>query len=220
MRFIKKTSIKYFVFTVILESFYCPVLSNRGEREGGYPLTTKLKLVARAKKGNAEAFQALIHEEKEKLYKMAFVYMKNEDDALEVFQETLYKAFASIASLKKNDYFSTWITRIMINTAIALLNKKQKVIPMSNELFENMGDTTGHLKQEDQLDLLQAMDEIEDKYKTVLLLRFYEDYTVQQIATFLNCPEGTVKTNIRRGLALLKKKMKGVYVDDRQNSIV
>lgn len=183
-------------------------------------MTTKLKYVARAKKGDAEAFQVLIHEEKEKLYKMAFVYMKNEDDALEVFQETLYKAFASIASLKKNDYFTTWITRILINTAIALLNKKQKVIPMSNELFENMGDTTGHLKQEDQLDLLQAMDEIEDKYKTVLLLRFYEDYTVQQIATFLNCPEGTVKTNIRRGLALLKKKMKGVYVDDRQNSII
>lgn len=183
-------------------------------------MTTKLKRVARAKKGDAEAFQALIHEEKEKLYKMAFVYMKNEDDALEVFQETLYKAFASIASLKKNAYFSTWIMRILINTAFASLNRKQKVIPMSHELFENMGDPTGHLKQEDQLDLLQALDEIEDKYKTVLLLRFYEDYTVQQIATFLNCPEGTVKTNIRRGLALLKKKMKGVYVDDRQNSII
>ena len=51
-------------------------------------MTTKLKLVARAKKGDAEAFQALIHEEKGKLYKIAFVYMRNEDDALEVFQET------------------------------------------------------------------------------------------------------------------------------------
>ncbi len=182
-------------------------------------MTTKLKLVARAKKGDAEAFQALIHEEKEKLYKMAYVYMRNEDDALEVFQETLYKAFASINTLKNNDYFSTWLTRILINTAVALLNKKRKVVPMSNEIFENMKDKE-HFKQEDQLDLLQALDEIEDKYKTVLLLRFYEDYSIQQISTFLDTPEGTVKTNIRRGLAMLKKKMKGVYVDDRQNSIV
>ena len=64
------------------------------------------------------------------------------------------------------------------------------------------------------------MDEIEEKYKTVLLLRFYKDYTIPQISQFLNCPEGTVKTNIRRGLTLLKKKMKGVYTDDRQNSII
>ena len=71
---------------------------------------------------------------------------------------------------------------------------------MSNEIIENMGDT-GHLKQDVQMDFLQAMDEIEEKYKTVLLLRFYEDYTVKQISTFLECPEGTVKTNIRRGLA-------------------
>lgn len=182
-------------------------------------MTTKLKLVARAKKGDADAFQALIHEEKEKLYKMAFVYMRNEDDALEVLQETLYKAFESISTLNNNEYFSTWLTRILINAAVALLKKKQKVIPMSHDVLESMGDT-GHVTQEGQLDLLQAMDEIEDKYKTVLLLRFYEDYTIQQISTVLDTPEGTVKTNIRRGLALLKKKMKGVYVDDRQNSTI
>lgn len=182
-------------------------------------MTTKLKLVARAKKGDAEAFQALIHEEKEKLYRMAFVYMRNEDEALEVFQETLYKAFESISSLKNNDYFSTWLTRILINAAVTLLKKKQKVVPMSNDVLEIMGEA-GHAMQDDQLDLLRAMDDMEDKYKTVLLLRFYEDYTIQQISTALDTPEGTVKTNIRRGLALLKKKMKGVYIDDRQNSII
>lgn len=182
-------------------------------------MATKRKLVVRAKKDDTEAFQTLIHEEKERLYKIAFVYVQNEDDALEVFQETVYKAFKSIATLKNNDYFSTWVTRILINTAIALLKKKQKIVPLSQEIIENMGEAW-HVKREEQLDLLEAMDEIEEKYKTVLLLRFYEDYTIPQISKFLNCPEGTVKTNIRRGLASLKKKMKGVYTDDRQNSYV
>ena len=189
------------------------------KRKEAVSLTEKRKLVARAKKGDAEAFQALIHEEKEKLYKMAYVYMRNEDDALEVFQETLYKALASIAQLKNNDYFSTWVTRILINTAVASLKKKQKLVLMSNDVLEGMGEAW-HVKSEEQLDLLEAMGGIEEKYKTVLLLRFYEDYTIPQISTFLNYPEGTVKTNIRRGLALLKQKMKGVYTDDRQNSII
>lgn len=182
-------------------------------------MTTKLKLVARAKKGDTDAFQALIHEEKEKLYKMAYVYIQNEADALDVFQETVYKALTTIHSLKKDEYFSTWLTRILINTAMALLNKKKKVVPISHEKLESMVGT-GHLKQDAHLDLLQAMNEIDEKYRTVLLLRFYEDYTVKQISEFLDDPEGTVKTNIRRGLASLKKKLKGVYYDDRQNSIV
>lgn len=182
-------------------------------------MTTKSKLVERAKRGDTEAFQALIHEEKEKLYKIAYIYMKNEEDALEVFQETVYKSLTSIASLKNNEYFSTWVTRILINTAIASLKKKQKVVPLSPDILEQTEEAES-LAQEDQLDLLQAMNEIEEKYKTVLLLRFYEDYTIGQIADFLNCPEGTVKTNIRRGLALLRTKLKGAYLDDRQHSSI
>ncbi|MDD1505404.1 sigma-70 family RNA polymerase sigma factor [Lysinibacillus sp. CNPSo 3705] len=179
----------------------------------------KSKLVKRAKKGDTEAFQMLIHEEKEKMYRTAYVYMRNENDALEVFQESLYKALNSIQTLKNNDYFSTWLMRILINTAIATLNKKQKIVPISNEMFDQIGDVK-NIQSEEHLDLLQAMDEIEEKYKTVLLLRFYHDFTVKQIATFLDCPEGTVKTNIRRGLEGLRLKLKGVYLDDRQNSIV
>lgn len=182
-------------------------------------METKLNLISKAKKGDINAFQALIHIEKEKLYKMAYVYMRNENDALEVFQETIYKAFASLSKLKNDEYFSTWMTRILINTAIDLLRKKKRVVPINQEVLENTSDTSS-FNSDVHIDLLQAMDEIEEKYKTVLLLRYYQDYSVKQIASMLKCPEGTVKTNIRRGLDKLKEKMKGVYSDDRQNSIV
>lgn len=71
-----------------------------------------------------------------------------------------------------------------------------------------------------QIDLINALNEIDEKYKTVLLLRYYQDYTIPQIAVILECPEGTVKTNISRGIEVLKGKMKGVYKDDRQISII
>jgi len=76
------------------------------------------KRVNKAKKGNEKAFQALIEIEKHKLYRIAYLYVKKEEDALDVVQETIYKAFISIKQLKDAAYFSTWITRILINTAI------------------------------------------------------------------------------------------------------
>lgn len=179
----------------------------------------KLQLIAQAKKGNADAFQQLIHMEKEKLYKMAYIYMRNEEEALEIFQETVFRAFESIRKLKNDQYFSTWVTRILINAAISSLRKKKHVVLINEEVWGNLPNND--LSENDvQMDLLNALDEIEEKYKTVLLLRYYQDYTIQQIAVILDCPEGTVKTNIRRGLAVLKEKMKGVYKDGRQNSII
>ncbi|MCG7345290.1 sigma-70 family RNA polymerase sigma factor [Sporosarcina sp. ACRSL] len=179
----------------------------------------KRKLVARAKKGDKQAFEALMHDEKEKLYKMAFIYMKNENDALEVFQETVLNAFTSIHLLKEDRYFSTWITRILINTALRILKNKKNIVPIDQGMIEEGGQEE-HGGVEVQIDLMNALNEIEEKYKTVLLLRYYEDYSVKQISVFLECPEGTVKTNIRRGLGQLKSKLKGVYVIERQNSII
>ncbi|MEH7381021.1 sigma-70 family RNA polymerase sigma factor [Bacillus sp. JJ1533] len=164
------------------------------------------KLVAKAKKGNTRAFQELIDTEKTKLYKMAYLYMKNEDEALEVFQETVYKALASLKDLKNDTYFSTWITRILINTAIDQLRRKKRVIPMERDFLESKAPS--YSNKEVDSDLLNAMKGLDEKYKTVLVLRFYRDFTIKQIAEFLDCPEGTVKTNIHRGIALLRNQLK------------
>ncbi|MDT3428722.1 RNA polymerase sigma-70 factor (ECF subfamily) [Paenibacillus forsythiae] len=182
-------------------------------------MSTTADLVPRAMRGDPDAFQALIHEEKEKLYRMAYMYMRNEADALEVFQETVYKAFKSISSLQNSRYFSTWLTRILINTAISYLKKNRKITAMSPEVLEHIGDSYQH-QPEDQLDLLQAIGTLEEKYKTVLLLRYYKDYSLKQIAEVLDCPEGTVKTNIHRGLSVLRNKLKGAACDDPRDSFL
>lgn len=196
-----------------------PVVYLTDSKEGGTIVEEKLKLIVRAKRGDAIAFQQLIHLEKEKLYKMAYVYMRNEDEALEVFQETVYLAFKSITKLKNDRYFSTWIIRILINTSISTLRKKKRFVLINEEMWDNMPGK--EMAETDvQIDLMNALNEMDEKYKTVLLLRYYQDYTIQQIAVILGCPEGTVKTNIRRGITVLKEKMKGVYKDDRQNSII
>jgi RNA polymerase sigma-70 factor, ECF subfamily len=170
------------------------------------------KKVRRAIKGNKKAFVELLDEEKVRLYKIAYVYMKNETDALEVFQETVYKALVSIKGLREEQYFSTWLTRILINTAIDMLKKKKRIIPMDRNVLERK--TVTYIPMERDSDLLQAVMDLDDKYKEVLILRFYKDCSVKEIASILECPEGTVKTNIHRGVNLLRNKLKEDCVNE------
>ncbi|MGD6855054.1 sigma-70 family RNA polymerase sigma factor [Bacillus infantis] len=171
-----------------------------------------IKKVKQAKKGNKKAFQDLLEAEKEKLYKMAYLYMKNEADALEAFQETVYKALVSIQQLREEQYFSTWLARILINTCKDLLKKKSRVIPMEREVLEDR--TSPYMPEDDSSELLELIKGLDEKYKTVLMLRYYRDYSVRQIAELLECPEGTVKTNIHRGIGQLREKMKEECVNE------
>lgn len=175
----------------------------------------KEKLIKLAIKGDQHALQLLLKEEKDKLYKMAFIYMKNEHDALEVFQQTVLEVIESIHQLRNPEYFSTWITRICMNVSLQEIRKNKKIVTMDSYSIPDAIEVSGSI--EEKLDLTNVLYELDEKYKSVLVLRFYHDFTVNQIADLLGCPIGTVKTNLRRGLALLKTKMKGVYMDERRN---
>jgi RNA polymerase sigma-70 factor (ECF subfamily) len=173
------------------------------------------QIVVAAIQGDKLALQQLLKQEKDKLYRMAYTYVKNEEDALEVFQQTVLKAIESIHQLKEPMYFSTWLTRICINSAITMLKKKKKLV-MMDAVVERLVDNELSEDIAQRLDVADALSKLPEKYKTTLLLRFYQDFSVKQIAHILDCPEGTVKSNIHRGLSILKQNLKGVYTDERQ----
>lgn len=170
-------------------------------------------LVKKAQHGNDQAFLKLIHTEKDKLYKMAFLYVKNENDALDVVQEAIYKAYISIEQLKEPKYFSTWITRILINVALNFIQKSTKIISIEQEVVERI-ESKAKFPLEDKMDLLLAIEQLEEKYKTVIILRYYKDLSVKQISELLDYPEGTVKTNLHRALKKLKLEFKEACVNE------
>lgn len=144
---------------------------------------------------------------------MAFVYVQNEADAVDILQQAMIKGFEHIESLQEPKYFKTWMIRIVINCCKTYMEKMKKIeVTDPTELFELQ--SVSHTYKEEELDLWTALQSLEEKYKTVLLLRFYQDYTVPEMAAILEMPPGTVKTNIRRGLKQLKQMLKGVYVDE------
>ncbi len=166
--------------------------------------------VKRAIKGDKNAFSELIHENKDYLYKVSFLYTKNETDALEVLDETVYKSYVSISKLKKPENFKTWITQILINTAINFIRLRNRVLFIEDVnlceeyIIENNKDR--------ELDLKEALNELKEKSSEILRLRYIEDMKISDISQKVNMPEATVKTNMRRSLKKLKDKLGDDYI--------
>ena len=89
------------------------------------------RLVRKAQKGNAKAYLKLFQQYEEDIYRMAYVYVKNQDDSLDIVQEVAYQSFKKISTLKNPEYFKTWLMKITINCALNLINKNKKVIQLN-----------------------------------------------------------------------------------------
>ena len=163
----------------------------------------KIKL---AQKGDDNAFYELISERKSQLYKTAFAYVKNKEEAMDIVSDTVYKAYISIKKLKEPSFFNTWLTRILINTSLDYINKNSKV----SSLKENISaDISLILKDDDQrIDLKEAVDKLIGEYKTIVILKYFQDMTLVEISKILQCPLGTVKTRLHKALGELRLDLK------------
>ncbi|XZI35729.1 sigma-70 family RNA polymerase sigma factor [Clostridium perfringens] len=172
----------------------------------------EIRLIKESMKGNKESFGILIKNNKEYLYKMAFLYVKDEQDALEVIHETVYRAFLNIEKLKKAKFFNTWITRILINVSIDFLKKKGK-----NEMLDEstpIRKEKCEISTEEKLDLYNAIDLLNDNYKTVIIMMYFNDMKIKDISKVMETPENTVKTYLRRAKQALGEILKEGYLDE------
>lgn len=171
----------------------------------------QIKLINRAKKGDSEAFEELLQIHSEQLYRTAFLYVKNRDDALDVVQDTAYKAFKEIRKLRHNKYFKTWLMRILINSAQTLLRKQKKV-----SLSEDIGEvfSTKDASREEHLDLADAIQKLQKNQREAITLFYFHDSPIKEIAYYMKVPENTVKTYLKRGKHQLKKMLEGKGYDE------
>ncbi|MDW7661798.1 MAG: sigma-70 family RNA polymerase sigma factor [Bacillota bacterium] len=149
--------------------------------------------------------QQYIFKNKEAHYKMAFSYTKSKEDALDVVQDSIEKALRSYKKNGAPDHLNSWFYRILINTAIDYTRKNKRITLMEQEKMEFL------LESEDQyrnFDLETAMEKLPNAYKTIIVLRFFEDLKISDIAEVLGENVNTVKTRLYKGLELLKIEMK------------
>ncbi|WP_274306996.1 sigma-70 family RNA polymerase sigma factor [Solibacillus daqui] len=166
------------------------------------------RLVKKAQKGNDKAYLMLFQQYEADIYRMAYVYVKNKEDALDLVQEVAYHSFKKISTLEKPEYIKTWLMKITINCALNLINKNKKVIPLNVdfEVFTGSEDKDIALT----LSLHKLIDTLKEDEKSVILLKYYDDRTLKEISEILDIPLGTAKSVLYRALDKLRQNLKEV----------
>ncbi|MDQ8739460.1 sigma-70 family RNA polymerase sigma factor [Paenibacillus sp. LHD-38] len=150
----------------------------------------------------------MFQEYEKDIYRTAFVYVKNQEDALDIVQETAYRSFKSIKNLKEPKYLKTWLIRIAISCSIDILRKQNKVVHMKPE-FETVISNDVEEDIPLAMSLQDLIDLLNEDEKNIILLKFYHDRTIKEIAETLEIPLGTAKTVLYRALKKLRKEWKG-----------
>ncbi len=173
---------------------------------------TEKDLIKKAKKGNAKAFETIILNYKSYLYKIAYSYVKDKDIALDIVQEVTCNAWVNIHTLRKDIVFKSWITRIIVNTSLNYIKKENKIVFLDDE--NPLIEPEKNITIEEKLDLYNAIDLLKPKYKTVIILKYFDDMKIEEISEILGVSINTVKSQLKRARQSLSDILKEDNIDE------
>ncbi len=180
---------------------------------------TEKELVRQSKAGNLDCFEELIDAHQQKVYNIALRMLGNEQDAFDASQEVFVKVYKNLNGFQQNASFATWVYRIATNTCLDLLRKnkeRKKEISIDSQIAFDDGevafqleDTSADveealLKKERMQVLYQAIEQLREEHKKMIVLRELQGMSYQQIAQITGMNLGTVKSKINRARLALK----------------
>jgi RNA polymerase sigma-70 factor, ECF subfamily len=182
---------------------------------------TEQRIIQRAQKGDRAAFSELVDLYKDKVYHISYRMLGNRQEAEDVAQETFLRVYANLDNYDPQYKFSTWIYRIASNLSIDAIRKRKKNLSLDAEItgadgavwHDRLADAGKGPEEELLTDELQeevqgAIMGLNPKYRAVMLLRYIEDLSLQEISDVVGLPISTIKTRIHRGREALRKKLR------------
>ena len=160
-------------------------------------------------------YNRILQDNSDMVYRLAFGYMKNREDAEDIYQNVFLKLLRHKRPFSDSEYEKRWLIRITINECHSLYRSlRRRYWQSSEELWpllekqqsgETVEDVAMSLHSEEVItDLLR---DIPDKYSAVLYLFYFEEYSTKEIADILKRKESTIRTQLQRGRDILRKKM-------------
>ncbi len=146
---------------------------------------------------NNDEYAKRVEEIRGKLYKTAFLYLGSESQAVDAVDEAVYKGLRGHWKLRQPKYFTTWMTRILINECHNELRRQKRLCPL-----EELPQTA--VEEYDALPLRDAIMRLPKELKDVVILRYFTGYTLAETAQALKIPQGTAATRQRKALQLLR----------------
>jgi RNA polymerase sigma-70 factor (ECF subfamily) len=161
--------------------------------------------VVRSDSNRREAFAALYSQMAPRLYRTALGILGNPHDAADALQEAGLKAYRYFDSLHSQEAGAAWLARILVNACHDVGRKRSRSIPSGLEVLPGAADQSGGFEEGEMLQALQCLSE---EQRTTVVLRFFQDLSIAQIAGVMGVPEGTVKSRLHAALSRLRHVLK------------
>ncbi len=185
----------------------------------GIPDAAELEVIERAKRGDREAFGQLVERYQRRVVGVAMAISHNQDDAIELAQETFVRAFENLPRFESRSSFSTWLYRIAHNLTIDFRRREGRHIVLRGEdadieigrLPSPQGDSYGELRRNELNEKIRkALDQLTPEHRAVVLLREVEGLSYDEISDTLKVPRGTVMSRLHYARSRLRAMLKDV----------
>ncbi len=155
-------------------------------------------------KKNKQLFETFITQNLDSAYRFAYFYVKNQQYAEDVVSQSVIKALSSLGQLREPEFIKSWFYRIVITTSLTYLNKNKKTVYMAPDDLDSFDNTVDAYED---IDLKEAIEKLPLKYRSIVILRYFEGFSLKEIAMLLSENLNTVKTRLYKVLKILKLEM-------------
>jgi len=179
------------------------------------------ELILKARGGDPVAFEQLVHRYDRQVLSMAANYVNSSDEAKDIYQEVFLRVYRGLKNFELRSEFSTWLYRITTN--VCLTHRSRRKRHMHASIHEGEGDEESHgvagtmesdrqaMDSEISSSIEDALEVLSPKQRLVFTLRHYDGYKLREIATMMNCTEGTVKKYLFTATRRMREQLKEVY---------
>lgn len=147
------------------------------------------------------SFAMLVTAQTDTLYRISMSMLKNENDAQDAVHEAILCAYQNRKQLRQEQYFGTWLVRILINVCHKMIKARKRY----SDIGESLPDIASRDNPYTSVEIGDLIDRLPEKIRLTVILFYIEDYSIKEIKKTLRIPEGTVKSRLNKGRALLKK---------------
>lgn len=172
-----------------------------------------LETIKKAKQGFVNEIGTIILENMQTLYRVAFSILRTEDEINDAISNTTVIVFEKIHTLKNEEYFKSWLTKILINECYKIYNQNKKIIYLENYDQEKLTYNDTYVDDE----IKNVIEKLDKDLKQIVILYYFEDFSVKEISKIIKIPEGTVKSRLSRARKELEKALLDEGENERRN---
>ncbi len=181
------------------------------------------ELVLEAQRGSIVAFERLVQRYDRLVLSLALSMMRNEEDAKDIYQEVFIRVYRALPKFRLDSRFSTWLHRIVTNVSLTYRSKRKRhehtsldeeyegSRPMAETLVDQSSTDQHTVNMEIQEQIETAMHTLSPQQRLVFSLRHFEGHKLREIASMMNCAEGTVKKYLFTATERLREQLKEVF---------